>query len=616
MELLTPDDFAVESEHNFELLQPDDFDSGHNGDINGRHDAPNAQMNSLHQQLRAECQQHLDEIARLKRYIGFDPALIEAQQQALERTNGLLKARIEALESLLRIQEEAVTQSTTDPRVEHDPSDISMRAVAQDPVRAQYLLARWRQQVFAMLLQQSANQDAHQQRQHRFQAQLEEYRQDSARMHQDLRVKEQTINTMGAQLDLVVAENESYQQKQMRQEDTITQLLQETDRLGNSHLVVHTAVEMSAKAFASGFARLASGQQQLNLMLRRLTFAADRLKTVQAAFARKHAQRQPPEGTDPAVTIDNLEANIAQLRDEATLTQQQLAELQRERSFLLNENSALQASFQQRLDQRIAAERAKLAEAESLLQAKTQELDRCQRELNSNTEALAKRDETIAELRQQLAQARADHAQATAELKHQHESQMREANGQATEEGDRLRNELAKVHLETGQLKVQLKQAERRLEASTERLTSEFELERLQLRAQADTLQQQLHDAKQELASLQAQARAQQRHAYLAAPPLASSAGKQPSRPSPSAISSRLPARRPLPIDRYGLHATATQPHAPSPAPDVVQAPASSSRLASEVNRDATNGAEEDVQGLMQEIADVTNRILSGMDPE
>ena len=91
--------------------------------------------------------------------------------------------------------------------------------------------------------------------------------------------------------------------------------------------------------------------------------------------------------------------------------------------------------------------------------------------------------------------------------------------------------------------------------------------------------------------------RSQAHQAYLVAPPLG---GEQSSR-SPSLSATDVAAsghRRPLPVDRYGLLGGANAGSRPLERP--CRAP-------------AVHAA--DMEGLMQEIASVTDKILSGLEP-
>eukprot|EP00045_Choanoeca_perplexa_P007996 m.73185 g.73185 ORF g.73185 m.73185 type:complete len:583 (+) comp14314_c0_seq2:159-1907(+) len=574
-DLLTPDALAAslyrqaQSQEAWHLLRPED--------------AMSPIIDEVKQRLEDECHQHVLEIERLKRYIGFDPAQYQALQDSLQRTNELLKARVDALETLLRVQEDSLADNIS----RHGTtSDTALQAVSQDGESAKRLLSSWRQQVFVLLLQQTATQEAHAHAQARCQQELAEQADALHATQQALYLKEQTVATVSAQLDLVQCDAETQQSQLQHQAQTVDNLFHENRLLARAHQLNQEGVQQCYRFFERQYQQLAQGHAQLELQQRRLAFAANRLTTVQHAIKRKLALTEndvPPSSLEQ--TRDDLVAELANAQAQLTLSQDQMQELERERSFLLNENQTLQVSFQQRVEQRVAAERSRLGEAQAELAKQSATQDSLVAELHSAQKGIEDKNQVMAQLQHDLAQARAINARTLSELKEQHVQELQQAKSQAGEAADELHRQIAQLNVEKGQLSLNVKQAERRLETQAARLTSEFEVERMQLKQTVDDLEQRLHQVQQELNTVTSNLRSQAHQAYLAAPPL----GDQTARP-PAVLSSSQ-QRRPLPVDRYGL---------------LGQPPA-------QAHESAT--ANSDMEGLMQEIASVTDKILSGLEP-
>uniref|UniRef100_A0A8D1KM22 Coiled-coil alpha-helical rod protein 1 n=2 Tax=Sus scrofa TaxID=9823 RepID=A0A8D1KM22_PIG len=390
--------------------------------------------------------------------------LLETVQQLQEDRDGLhttaelLQVRVQSLTHILCIQEEELARKV-------QPSDCLEPEFTR---KCQALLKRWREKVFALMVQLKAQELEHRGCVEQLKGQVAELQERAETQGQERAILERSLQDKAAEVEVERMSAKALQIELSRAQEARRRRQQQTAEAEEQLKLVANAVSSFQAWLQSTMAEVERATARLPSLSARLSYAVRKVHTIRGLMARKLALAQlRQESCPPPPPATEMNLELEQLREERNRLD---AELQLSAHIIQQEVG--------RAREQGEVERQKLSEVAQQLE---QELQRTQ--------------ESLASLGLQLEAARQGQQESTAEAAglRQELTQQQEIYGQA------LQEKVAEVET---RLREQLSESERRLnEARREHTKAVVSLRQMQRKATREK------ERNQELRRLQEEAR-------------------------------------------------------------------------------------------------------------
>ncbi|KAM9119242.1 coiled-coil alpha-helical rod protein 1 isoform 2-T3 [Pangshura tecta] len=438
-----------------------------------------ASQQALLQQLRTYVGEQGSGLGPERQQLLSQVQCLEGERDALRTMVELLQLRLASLSDILALQELELTRKPSDP-LQPEPAQ-----------KSQSLLSRWREKVFALMVQLRSQELGHADATSLLQRKVSELQGEVESRDQKVALLLHSLQDKTAEADMERVNNKRLQAELSHQEDSGQRLQHRAEAAEGALRGLVEIVSRLHQQVGGQEAELKAAALNLAGLGNRVTFAAKRVDTIQGLVSRKVALARLQRDEQPkaagsendSLSHEALRAELALLHQErdrlvaelkkgAQILEQQVAEAREKAERELREATR---SLQGALEQKEAAERERrqqqgqlegaqrglresLEEAEGLrreLAGLRHEYERALQEKVMEVETRLRQDRS--ELEQRLSEARREHTKAVVAL--------RQAERQAAR--DRARSqELARLQEEarreeTGRLGARLQALER-----------------------------------------------------------------------------------------------------------------------------------------------------------
>ncbi|XP_065419190.1 coiled-coil alpha-helical rod protein 1 [Chrysemys picta bellii] len=404
--------------------------------------------------LGPERQQLLGQVQRL-----------EGERDALRTTAELLQLRLASLSDILALQELELTRKPCDP-LQPEPAQ-----------KSQSLLSRWREKVFALMVQLRSQELGHVDATNLLQRKVSELQGEVESRDQKVALLRHSLQDKTAEADMERVNSETLRAELSHREDSGQRLQHRAEAAEGALRGLVEIVRRLHQQVGGQEAELKAAASNLAGLGNRVTFAAKRVDTIQGLVSRKVALARLQRDEQPKATgsendgpsHEALRAELALLHQErdhlvaelkkgAQILEQQVAEAREKAELELREATR---SLQGALEQKEAAERER--------RQQQGQLEGAQRELRESLEEAEG-------LRRELAGLRPEYERALQEKVTEVETRLRQ-------DLSELEQRLSEARREQTKAVVALRQAER--QAARDRARSQ-ELARLQEEAKRE----------------------------------------------------------------------------------------------------------------------------------
>ncbi|XP_013832513.2 PREDICTED: coiled-coil alpha-helical rod protein 1 isoform X3 [Capra hircus] len=383
---------------------------------------------------------------------------LQEDRDSLHTTTELLQVRVQSLTHILCMQEEELARKV-------QPSDCLEPEFTK---KCQSLLKRWREKVFALMVQLKAQELEHRECVERLKGQVAELQERVETQCQEQAILQRSLQDKAAEAEVERMGAKALQMELSRVQEARRRRKQQAAPAEEQLRLVANAVSSFQTWLQGTVAEVERAAAQLPSLSSRVSYAVRKVHTIRGLMARKVALAQlRQESCPPPPPTTDMSLELEQLREERNRLD---AELQLSAHIIQQEVG--------RAREQGEAERQKLSEVAQQLE---QELQRTQ--------------ESLASLGLQLEAARQGQQESTAEAA----SLRKELTQQQEIYGQALQEKVAEVE---GRLREQLSESERRLnEARREHTKAVVSLRQIQRKATREK------ERNQELRRLQDEAR-------------------------------------------------------------------------------------------------------------
>uniref|UniRef100_M3XQ37 Coiled-coil alpha-helical rod protein 1 n=1 Tax=Mustela putorius furo TaxID=9669 RepID=M3XQ37_MUSPF len=379
---------------------------------------------------------------------------LQEDRDGLHTTAELLQVRVQSLMHILTIQEEELSRKV-------QPSDSLEPEFTR---KCQSLLKRWREKVFALMVQLKAQELGHRGCVEQLKGQVAELQDQAVAQSQEQAILQRSLQDKAAEVEVERMGAKALQLELSRAQEAQRRRQQHAATAEEQLKLVANSVSSFQTWLQSTMAEVERATTQLPCLSSRVSYAVRRVHTIQGLMARKLALAQlRQESCPPLLPVTDVSLELEQLREERNRLD---AELQLSAHIIQKEVG--------RAREQGEAERQQLSEVAQQLE---QELQRTQEslaslglQLEAARQGQKESTEEAASLRQELTQQQEIYGQALQEKVAEVETRLRE---QLLETERRL-NEARREH---GKAVVSLRQMQRKATREKER---NQELRRLQ----------------------------------------------------------------------------------------------------------------------------------------
>ncbi|XP_044532794.1 coiled-coil alpha-helical rod protein 1 isoform X1 [Gracilinanus agilis] len=410
---------------------------------------------------------------------------LQEDRDTLCATLELLQVRVQSLQDILALQEEELGQKV-------QPTDPLQ---SEEAKKAQAMLSRWREKVFALMVQLKAQELEHTQHTQKLKGKVAELEGEVASRSQESAILHRSLQDKAAEAGVEKASSKMLQGELIRAQDARLWQQQQT-KVAEEHVkLVANAVSSSHNWLQNRVAKVEEAVSQLPRLNNRLGYATRQIRTIQGLVARKIALAQlHQEQSSPAPLSEEMGLELQQLREErkrlddelqlsARLIQQEVGRAREQgeaERIRLNEEA-------RQLEQELQKTQESLAEVGIQLQAarlsqkeSTEEAACLRRELTQQQEAYGRAlqdkvaevetrlREQLSEMERRLNEARREHAKAVVSLRQAQRQAVRDKERNQElgrlqeeaqrEEGVRLRQRLQELERDKNLMLATLKQ--------------------------------------------------------------------------------------------------------------------------------------------------------------
>ncbi|XP_059034984.1 coiled-coil alpha-helical rod protein 1 isoform X11 [Mustela lutreola] len=359
----------------------------------------------VHRQTWESERQELLETVQVREY-----RHLQEDRDGLHTTAELLQVRVQSLMHILTIQEEELSRKV-------QPSDSLEPEFTR---KCQSLLKRWREKVFALMVQLKAQELEHRGCVEQLKGQVAELQDQAVAQSQEQAILQRSLQDKAAEVEVERMGAKALQLELSRAQEAQRRRQQHAATAEDQLKLVANSVSSFQTWLQSTMAEVERATTQLPCLSSRVSYAVRRVHTIQGLMARKLALAQlRQESCPPLLPVTDVSLELEQLREERNRLD---AELQLSAHIIQKEVG--------RAREQGEAERQQLSEVAQQLE---QELQRTQEslaslglQLEAARQGQKESTEEAASLRQELTQQQEIYGQALQEKVAEVETRLRE----------------------------------------------------------------------------------------------------------------------------------------------------------------------------------------------
>ncbi|XP_030053275.1 coiled-coil alpha-helical rod protein 1 isoform X2 [Microcaecilia unicolor] len=452
---------------------------------------------SLVQQLRTYVGQLVPDDTRAEEWRQEKEQLVatvqqlEREREVLKTSMELLNVRLSSLTDILSIQEEELAKKAK-------PESLDM-----DSERVHALLTRWRQKVFALMLQLKSQEIQHCDDVSQIRKKVLDLEEELEAGNQRQAVLLHSLQDRTAELDMERVSHKGAKDELFHAREVVMRLQQQLDKAEEMVHQLNNAVKSFHQVVLGQESATKAAASRLQALGQRITFASKRIDTIQGLVARKSVLARlqleerakknvtAPEGDSCGPSYEDLRAEVellhqerdslsAELKRSAQIIERKVSEARKKFEVELDEQQAAMRHLQEALEEESRSQRLLAQERRAALEEKEEREEDLKEQLRTAEQVLGESREHAEALRDELSQQQEQYEQALQQKVTEVEAQMQQ---QLTE----MEKRLQEARREHTKAVVALRQVERQTTREKERAQ---ELLKVQEAAQQQEIQQ------------------------------------------------------------------------------------------------------------------------------
>ncbi|XP_025239545.1 coiled-coil alpha-helical rod protein 1-like isoform X2 [Theropithecus gelada] len=388
---------------------------------------------------------------------------LQEDRDGLHATAELLQVRVQSLTHILALQEEELTRKV-------QPSDSLEPEFTR---KCQSLLNRWREKVFALMVQLKAQELEHSDSVKQLKGQVTSLQEQVTAQSQEQAILQRSLQDKAAEVEVERMGSRGLQLELSRAQEARRRWQQQTTAAEEQLRLVVNAVSSSQIWLESTMAKVEEAAARLPSLNNRLSYAVRKVHTIRGLTARKLALAQlrqescplPPPVTDVSLELQQLreernrldaelqlsarliQQEVGRAREQGEAERQQLSKVAQQLEQELQQTQESLASLGLQLEVARQGQQESTEEAASLRQELTQQQDLYRQALQEKVAEVETRlREQLADTERRLNEARREHAKAVVSLR-----QIQRRAAQEKERSQELRRLQEEARKEEGQ---------------------------------------------------------------------------------------------------------------------------------------------------------------------
>ncbi|XP_037591326.1 coiled-coil alpha-helical rod protein 1 isoform X2 [Cebus imitator] len=388
---------------------------------------------------------------------------LQEDRDGLHATAELLQVRVQSLTHILALQEEELTRKV-------QPSDSLEPEFTR---KCQSLLNRWREKVFALMVQLKAQELEHSDSVKQLKGQMASLQEQVTAQSQEQAILQRSLQDKAAEAEVERMGAKALQLELSRAQEARRWWQQQTASAEEQLRLVVNAVSSSQIWLESTMAKVEQAAARLPSLSNRLSYAVRKVHTIQGLMARKLAVAQlrqescplPPPATDVSLELQQLreernrldaelqlsarliQQEVGRAREQGEAERQQLSKVAQQLEQELQQTQESLASLGLQLDVARQGQQESTKEAASLRQELTQQQELYGQALQEKVAEVETRlREQLSDTERRLNEARREHAKAVVSLR-----QIQRKAAQEKERSQELRRLQEEARKEEGQ---------------------------------------------------------------------------------------------------------------------------------------------------------------------
>uniref|UniRef100_A0A2K6JY50 Coiled-coil alpha-helical rod protein 1 n=1 Tax=Rhinopithecus bieti TaxID=61621 RepID=A0A2K6JY50_RHIBE len=388
---------------------------------------------------------------------------LQEDRDGLHATVELLQVRVQSLTHILALQEEELTRKV-------QPSDSLEPEFTR---KCQSLLNRWREKVFALMVQLKAQELEHSDSVKQLKGQVTSLQEQVTAQSQEQAILQRSLQDKAAEVEVERMGSRGLQLELSRAQEARRQWQQQTTSAEEQLRLVVNAISSSQIWLESTMAKVEEAAARLPSLNNRLSYAVRKVHTIRGLTARKLALAQlrqescplPPPVTDMSLELQQLreernrldaelqlsarliQQEVGRAREQGEAERQQLSKVAQQLEQELQQTQESLASLGLQLEVARQGQQESTEEAASLRQELTQQQDLYRQALQEKVAEVETRlREQLSDTERRLNEARREHAKAVVSLR-----QIQRRAAQEKERSQELRRLQEEARKEEGQ---------------------------------------------------------------------------------------------------------------------------------------------------------------------
>ncbi|EHH52901.1 Alpha-helical coiled-coil rod protein [Macaca fascicularis] len=388
---------------------------------------------------------------------------LQEDRDGLHATAELLQVRVQSLTHILALQEEELTRKV-------QPSDSLEPEFTR---KCQSLLNRWREKVFALMVQLKAQELEHSDSVKQLKGQVTSLQEQVTAQSQEQAILQRSLQDKAAEVEVERMGSRGLQLELSRAQEARRRWQQQTTSAEEQLRLVVNAVSSSQIWLESTMAKVEEAAARLPSLNNRLSYAVRKVHTIRGLTARKLALAQlrqescplPPPVTDVSLELQQLreernrldaelqlsarliQQEVGRAREQGEAERQQLSKVAQQLEQELQQTQESLASLGLQLEVARQGQQESTEEAASLRQELTQQQDLYRQALQEKVAEVETRlREQLSDTERRLNEARREHAKAVVSLR-----QIQRRAAQEKERSQELRRLQEEARKEEGQ---------------------------------------------------------------------------------------------------------------------------------------------------------------------
>ncbi|XP_010366549.2 coiled-coil alpha-helical rod protein 1 isoform X5 [Rhinopithecus roxellana] len=388
---------------------------------------------------------------------------LQEDRDGLHATVELLQVRVQSLTHILALQEEELTRKV-------QPSDSLEPEFTR---KCQSLLNRWREKVFALMVQLKAQELQHSDSVKQLKGQVTSLQEQVTAQSQEQAILQRSLQDKAAEVEVERMGSRGLQLELSRAQEARRRWQQQTTSAEEQLRLVVNAVSSSQIWLESTMAKVEEAAARLPSLNNRLSYAVRKVHTIRGLTARKLALAQlrqescplPPPVTDMSLELQQLreernrldaelqlsarliQQEVGRAREQGEAERQQLSKVAQQLEQELQQTQESLASLGLQLEVARQGQQESTEEAASLRQELTQQQDLYRQALQEKVAEVETRlRKQLSDTERRLNEARREHAKAVVSLR-----QIQRRAAQEKERSQELRRLQEEARKEEGQ---------------------------------------------------------------------------------------------------------------------------------------------------------------------